>query len=134
MKQFIFAFGLLTSIGSLALQAQILVAKIPFDFQVGTKAMPAGNYQIHEKSRLLTLRRSGSKPMGAVWLTSPEERKDGATSGQLVFKRYGDQYFLKTMWVPNSREGFVLPQSSQERELISRSRQVQTAGVSIQRQ
>ncbi len=126
--------GLFAACACVGLQAQVMTANIPFGFQVGTKAMPAGNYQIYESSRLLTLRSSGQIRTGVVTLTLPQERKSSATNGQLVFNRYGENYFLKTMWTPNSNAGFALPQSVKEKELISRSQSFQTAGVPLRRQ
>jgi len=39
--------------------------------------------------------------------------------GKLVFKKYGDQYFLSQVWVGFSEAGQQLPASSLERQVAS---------------
>jgi hypothetical protein len=77
--------------------AQPVVAKIPFDFNVGSKTLPAGKYTItvvnpSSDRKVLQIRSSDGRstaitPTTGVIGTASEKTK-------LVFHRYGDHYFF----------------------------------------
>src|SRR5215471_17528914 len=98
-------------------------ANIPFDFIVGDKNLPAGEYLIgraRQDSDVLVIR--GVKGnANAFRSTSPvntEALKDEAT---LVFHRYGDQYFLSEVWPAGANAGRMLSESRGEREARERN-------------
>jgi hypothetical protein len=134
MTRLAFVAGLFASLACFCLHAQTidLRANIPFDFRMGEVLMPAGEYKIHQSAGILTVRSESGSP-AAVTLTLPASRKVASTDGTLVFNRYGDSYFLTTVWTPNSRGGITLPKSSREKELVARAGSVQTAGIPLQR-
>jgi hypothetical protein len=70
-------------------------ATIPFDFTVGQVLLPAGTYVItHVTPGLISVRGwKGKELVGAMTLITPV---DGVrrNAHQLIFHRYGDQYFL----------------------------------------
>jgi hypothetical protein len=103
-------------------------AKIPFDFSVGDKKLPAGDYTF---SRLW--RFSDNKTMSvsnvdfstrvfqstfATKLLTPKEEST------LVFNKYGDQYFLDQIWTSGEQVGAQLPESRSE--LTTRRQLAQT--------
>jgi hypothetical protein len=135
MKRFAIAMGLLAAITSCPLLAQTITLKgnVPFDFHMGTVNMPAGEYTIHQSGALVTVRNAEGRNISAMYLTLPKTAPAGRNYGALVFNRYGNDYFLTQIWVPNSTEGRVLPVSTREKELISRAGAVQTASTTLER-
>ncbi len=110
--------SLLLAVGSAYAQSSRLVADIPFDFVMGNKAFPAGEYTIQPigmNSDSLVLRNADSK--GAQLFTpnycSSMERQEET---KLVFNVYGDHYFLSQIWMQGSDRGRELPISSREKE------------------
>lgn len=90
-----------------------IVADIPFDFYVGNKRMPAGEYVIEQarsssdKTTLLLSRKDGKA--NAIATTTPitnTKRKDVALS----FNRYGDVYYLSKILNPFAEFGAELRQ------------------------
>jgi hypothetical protein len=119
------AFGFALVAASLLLasgaQAQELHvrADVPFDFVIGNKVYPAGNYDI---ARALStsnalLVRSDAKMTPTFVL--PQECTSGkpAEKTVLVFHRIGDEYFLYQIWTEGSTMGRELPQPKRETEL-----------------
>ena len=100
-----------------ATQAQsiMLKADIPFNFVVGDKQLPSGEY--HVKQLQPGVIQVQGKSSAFVMTTGGD---GGNTSGgsKLVFNRYGDQYFLSKIWASDS--GRQLPKSRLEREVAQR--------------
>jgi len=97
-----------------------LVAEIPFDFSVGNKVMPAGQYTISvlnpgSGQKLLRI----SRPDGhqAVILRTTPVWSSAKNQGTLVFHRYGNQYFLSQIWGPAENYGMEAPASKEERAI-----------------
>jgi hypothetical protein len=115
------ALGLFASGGSAqAQQNPKLRANIPFAFQMGSKQMPAGSYDIYLLSNhLMLLRdRDPGKPVSYSLLVTPSEDGKIQTNGRLVFHRYGDRYFLREVWEANSKDGITCVPSAQEKEIL----------------
>jgi hypothetical protein len=96
-----------------------IVARVPFEFVVANKIVPAGECVVQVApvdGNTLMIRNSGSK----VSLFSPSSRtegKQGAPHYALVFKQYGDRYFLSGIKLQGSRIAYRLPESKAEAEL-----------------
>src|SRR2546423_92233 len=87
-----------------------LIAHVPFDFYVRDRAMPAGDYTIKELTDggavLLIQSADGRDAQTAI--TNAEAAKGRQVDkARLVFRRYGDQYFLAAAW-QNAQEGRAL--------------------------
>ncbi len=94
-----------------------LTAAVPFDFAAGSAAMRAGDCEVNIQSTpALAMINCGDKSTG-IALTHRVERKAPTTGASLVFKRYGDQYFLYQIWPGWGGTGRVVQQSAREREL-----------------
>jgi hypothetical protein len=102
-----------------ATQAQsiMLKADIPFDFVVGDKQLPAGEYQVKSLHQAATQIQSTDTRSTAIVLTTGMQAAKISNTGKLVFNRYGDQYFLSKIWAPWSDAGRELPKSRLEREV-----------------
>jgi hypothetical protein len=121
MKRLVLATGLIAAFAcsQLTALAEDAIATVPFDFRMGTKTLPAGEYVIHESGRVLLIR-GRNVSGGALMLTVPESRKAATSQGALVFTVYGDTHFLTRYWAPRSTAGFAVPKSAQEKELARR--------------
>src|SRR5437660_3095128 len=78
-----------------------LIATIPFEFSVGDKAMPAGDYTVRQINpasdrAVLQLRRKDGSASAMVQTTSILGKTQ--ESAKLVFHRYGDRYFFAQAW------------------------------------
>jgi hypothetical protein len=105
-----------------ATQAQsiMLKANIPFDFVVGEKRLPSGEYHVKSLNPVLTQIQSKDGHSTAIVLTTGMQAAKISDAGKLVFNRYSDQYFLSKIWAPSSDSGRELPKSRLEREVAQR--------------
>lgn len=130
------AMCLYVSLAATAGSAQsnrMLVANVPFDFQVGGKILPAGAYsvrQITTSGAGLLIRNEEGREAIMVLSNSAQENK--SAQSRLVFHRYGDQYFLATVWGPEGAGREIL-ESRRERSLRKEMRIAQRAGLAPQR-
>ena len=112
--------SLIATFGAVGAQAQAPVHfTIPFDFTVGRKAFAAGNYNVGELAPRVLLIRSENGHAALTVLANGDQPGKIPGKATLSFHRYGDQYFL--FKVSNSNQGWGLPQSVREKELIAAS-------------
>jgi hypothetical protein len=103
-----------------AQSANKVVADIPFEFSVGYKTMPAGEYQVRMISSAGSslMIQSADSTVSALRLSeSTEQKKDNHT--RLVFHRYGERYFLAEVWNGAELTGRRLLKSQEERAIES---------------
>jgi hypothetical protein len=94
-------------------QGQRLTASIPFDFGFGERQMAKGNYTIQIVSNGVVQIRS--EHSGAYAMVHYGEPTNGPAAKALLFRRYGDSYFLAQIdWLGRAVE---LPKSKVEREI-----------------
>ena len=96
-------------------------AKIPFDFNVGDKKLPAGEYTFSRLSPVSdnkVMSVSSADASARVYQSTLEARvltpKNEST---LVFHKYGDPYLLEQIWSGGEQEGTQLPESRSERTI-----------------
>lgn len=132
MKRMWLAAGLLAAF-SMGLQAQVLDAraKVSFDFWLGQKLMPAGEYSIYHMPNGGQVLVWGDEGKGTMFLAAPLSRTGKGGDAKLEFTRYGDMYFLSKIWNPYRAYGYGVPISSQERELASGNIPSSKIGVAI---
>ena len=109
--------------GSLCAQSVGLVADIPFDFVVGDKTLPAGQYMIHPMTANESIVMLSSSDLKTAMLIAPCDCASEATPQQqskLIFKVSGGRYFLWQIWTEGSDVG---------RELFVQSRETQEASL-----
>jgi len=113
------AFQLLTLLTVTPLFAQApnpMRFETPFDFSVGDRVLPAGEYTASTIGPALQIRGMDNKQIATV-LTHSTSRPAVEEKGKLVFHRYGNTYFLSEVWRPGELSGQELSKSSQEREI-----------------
>jgi hypothetical protein len=110
--------SLATCAGAIAQQPG-LTANIPFDFTVGNTRMPAGHYTISRPSQQFLELKIGNHIASVVSSQSNEELNPGS---ELVFDRYGDQYFLRKVLCPKvSSLNLEIAASKEERRARERA-------------
>jgi len=94
-----------------------LKMKIPFAFTVSDKTLPAGVYNVSATSSPLFLFVKSEDGRGAaIFGTFRTQAQQTPRQTKLVFRRYGDRYFLAQVWVGGNAEGRELPRSRTELE------------------
>ena len=91
----------------------------------------AGTYVVHQNDGVLTVRQPGASGRTISLMTMPVPRADANQTGLLEFNRYGDTYFLESVWSPLDSKGSVLPKSSAERTMVSRMGSLQKTGIPL---
>jgi hypothetical protein len=135
MQRLILAAGLIVTMAVPGLLAQSTAwkATIPFDFRVGGAPLPAGTYVIHESGAMLTVKdETGRQGAAAIALTNAAIRRVRQSRPELEFHRYGDTYFLASVWAADSPDGRSLLQTRREKELAARKDGgIQTAVIAL---
>ena len=98
-------------------------ANIPFDFVIGTKTLPRGTYTVkllNTSPNVLVIRGrdNGEVALAISNTVSALDKEDN--SPQLIFNRYGNEYFLSQVWRGASLAGKELPKSQQELEHLAK--------------
>ena len=91
--------GVLTSVSAHAQAGKQFTVTIPFNFYVAGKTLPAGQYYVGrstEDSEGLVLRGTDGRT-GVFVLTRGIQTAEVQQQSKLVFRRYGDQYFLSSV-------------------------------------
>jgi hypothetical protein len=114
--------GLLLLAATAPVQAQEPVrVKIPFAFVAGQAALPAGEYSVTpagDGSSAMVLRRiDGLGNDAAIVLTNSAEVSTPKSKTCLVFRVYGEGYFLSQMWTAGNTSGRQLRISPIEKRL-----------------
>jgi hypothetical protein len=96
-----------------------LIARIPFNFIVKDKEIPAGEYRILLRgtaSRVVTIQDgAGNTVATAVTLDTLASRPQAQS--RLVFNRYGDTYYLSELWRQSETSGYALVRPVAEEKL-----------------
>jgi hypothetical protein len=117
--------AMMVLIGSMAVTAQAqnngrpgLRAEIPFQFNVGDKTFPAGEYLVRSVSDdssivVLVIQSLDGKARAMLRMRSVEGKVP--TSAKLRFNRYGNRYFFAQTWLDGDNIGLEAPRSRSER-------------------
>lgn len=116
MLTLIVAISLVTAVASANAQSNTVLANIPFEFTVGDKALPAGQYMVRAASQngdALAIRNRKSADC-AIRLSNSIQASRESEKSKLVFHRYGPRYFLAEVWVSGESTGRRLFKSKEE--------------------
>ena len=121
------AIAALTGAGGMAGDTIAIRTKVPFDFTVGNRRVPAGDYRFERiwSPRVILI---SSFDAGTA-LSVPHDAVAGQAVGRpntLVFHKYGDRYFLREIRLGDGQSGVQLPRSRSEKEAMSAQRPVRT--------
>jgi hypothetical protein len=97
-----------------------ITANVPFDFTVGGTTLPAGHYTVEQGSaqNMLVIRNWETKQ--SIGVIAQRLEVERGSKPQLIFRRYGDQYFLAQ--VIGDARGAELMKSKAEREAAKAGR------------
>lgn len=109
-----------------------VVADVPFEFSVGYKTMPAGGYVVETlasagNALLIQSADAKSSALRSTEATVPMKDKNHA---RLVFRRYGERYFLAEAWSGLDVSGRQLVKSQEERAIEQELANLATNGNS----
>ena len=124
-KQAYTMIAVLVLAGSMAVAAKaqtsghpVRIADIPFDFNVGNKSLPAGEYRVSQvdPGATLSILRLQSKEDGASAVVLMDTVIGKAQeSSKLIFRRYGSRYFFAEAWIDGDNSGLHAQKSRAER-------------------
>lgn len=110
--------GLWLGFGTGHAKAQIkhFEADFPFSFQAGDKVFSKGSYAFQEEAnRNLTIRAVKGNESASIAVTPlPPKNPFDPPKTWLIFRRYGDKYFLAEIW--RDHLGVQLPTSEAEKK------------------
>jgi hypothetical protein len=105
----------LFAVGTSAQQYR-LVAKIPFNFTVRERSCPAGVYELNAGSYSNYEALHNVKGKCSLFVNSRRSLSEAAGNPRLVFRRYGESYFLSTIW-NGQGTGSIVPSGTREEHL-----------------
>ena len=102
---------------------------VPFAFQNGSQHFAAGRYTIGKTNQNILLVRGKSHSGFAMAWSDIDPRP--STTTKVVFRRYGDQYFLREVWLTGeSSHTYCLPTKAEKQLQVAGNRTVPT-GVEV---
>jgi hypothetical protein len=104
------------SMSSACAHAQAIGFRVPFDFTVSDQVLPPGTYGVSYMAENAIVVRSQNGRINAL---STTHGADGQSAGgcKLVFRRYGNQYFLHQVLCRNADMKAELPTSTLEKRV-----------------
>lgn len=112
--------SLLFALAVVSVQAQRvsrITAHIPFAFQIGDKTLPAGDYNIKRLSQnALVIEDASGETSVIAQAPGRVESNAKQKTERLVFRQYGEQYFLAQVWMDRGSAGRELNMTNAERE------------------
>jgi len=115
-----------------SLTTSTVKANVPFDFVANNQIIPAGEFAIKAEGAsipILVIRNVETKK-STMSVSSFDDAGKPADQTVLVFKRYGNQYFLSSVRVEGSNTSYQLPTNKAEKEL--RAQNAPASEVSLQ--
>ena len=110
-----------------------LRANIPFDFNISDTKLPAGEYTvgraIHRLDDMVVSVNDLEGNSKAIRLSNAAVTVNPHNKSLLVFRRYGDQYFLFQVWPAGATVGREFPKSKKEREVQKQLARNSAGGV-----
>jgi len=130
----------LAALGATGVFAQsypLMRVNIPFAFEIGDHQLPPGTYVVSESGAagsLLSVRGINVEVSG-IFNTMPAEPNRGIGSDpQLRFHKYGDKYYLSSVWLGSDYMGRQVFKSKHERESMAMTNTPATEVVAAVRQ
>jgi hypothetical protein len=123
VRSIVIAGAILTLAGVQNASAQIETSvefTTSFPFTVGNTNVPAGSYSIRQdEDNPQILELTGGRTAVLFEAENPQARQTPSKT-EVVFKRYGDGYVLKNVWVEGSDMGYETIRTEGERHAAKR--------------
>jgi hypothetical protein len=124
-------FGLAAlAVASRAQEVDQVIVKVPYEFVVAGKTLPAGNYRINRisTSNVNELALTNVDNRTGVLLVSGEVVPTREDKPALSFERVGDQYFLSK--IETAEHIFTIPVSTKANQLVALKKQASPSASS----
>ena len=128
MKKHVYTMiAMIVLVGSMAVAAKAqtsgrtqLIANIPFQFSVGDKTLPAGEYtvlSVNADSSNVALKIQSQDGKTSAMVRMMTVTGKAQESAKLIFHRYGNQYFFAEAWVDGDSSGLQAQKPRAERAI-----------------
>ena len=119
LRSVLFVLAAILIVPTARAQQHGVKADVPFDFVVGDRAYPAGEYML--KTLINSngvIRLENIREISTAFIpTNPCEKGKPSTETKLVFHRMGERYFLYQVWTAGNLTGREFPKGRVEVEL-----------------
>jgi hypothetical protein len=122
----IFAFTVILSYGRASAQVPAIRVNVPFNFTVADKLLPPGLYTITLASEGIIEIRDRDQRV-SIWSAVLPDNQESRTGGELVFARYGNQYFLHEVLCDFATMNVSLPVTRSEKRVRMEEAKVENA-------
>ena len=113
------AFATALSTNAFGQTGKTVKANVQFDFQIGERMYPAGEYRIEsisfQSDNVLQIRSVGDANKKQIFLANYSNAGKRRTP-KLVFKQYGGNYFLTEIFLDSGQWGYSIPPSRRQRD------------------
>ena len=127
-KAILFALTVLLMATAAKAQETKVRANVPFDFVVGDRAYPAGEYSFTNNDAALQITNAEGTGMELLLSRACQSARPSETT-KLVFQKMGGYYFLQQIWVAGNSSGRELPRSRTEVRLAQNHEQAKSVIV-----
>jgi hypothetical protein len=118
LRSLLFALTVLLMATAAQAQTTNVKANVPFDFVVGDRAYPAGEYRLESMGNGIAIRIDNrEQATTGIALSGACSGSVPANSTKLVFHRVGDNYFLYQIWTEGNLSGREFSKSRAEVQL-----------------
>lgn len=100
---------------------------VPFQFNVGNKVLPAGEYMVSVDNQTIRLQKSDGK--ANVIALSQRTASNSDSEVKLTFRQYGDQIYLSQVWLADGLGRQLNRQRKDSDYLAQGSRVVEVQGL-----
>jgi len=128
----LFAAATTLGLGTAFAQGYAVRATMPFDFTVGSKTLPAGNYKINNFHSDLIEIQNLDKDASVLSVTFSDDAQSKNGGAVLIFDKCGDQYFLREVLAGSAGSMNVnLPLSKAEQRARQQESMAKVTQVSV---
>ena len=127
MKIKLLSAGLFFLAGVISTNAQTggVLVRIPFEFEIANKHLPAGEYVVSSDHDQVWLRVYRGNTVAVV--QSNHASHDGGKTGKVVFNCYEELCFLSQLWLPDADRSREILASTSEKQAARRAQPAQLA-------
>ena len=120
LRSVLFVLAALLLVPAARAQQRGVKADVPFDFVVGDRAYPAGEYTLKsalDGGAVTRIENINNEVSGAFTRSIPCSKATPSPETKLVFHRMGSHYFLYQVWVAGELTGREFPKGRIEVQL-----------------
>ena len=139
LSMFVILLGSVVEAQVLGLRLKV-IAQVPFDFNVGGKTMPEGQYELTNLNLMSgtgVIQLHGEKSVLAR-IALPTYSPKAKEQSVLIFNKYPEtggavSYFLSQIWVAGQNKSYEFPKSRAERAAAKRAARCDLISIVVQR-